>query len=103
MLWLVKVIIAVSAVLCFMSTKKALYVHFTLFGSVESLAFLTPVVATDSGSLSIFLSDPLSVRILYSSLPFSPLDLRLNGELLYIHACIHIHEISACLHEEDIS
>ena len=54
MLWLVKVIIAVSAVLCFMSTKKALYVRFTLFGSVESLAFLTPVVATDSGSLSIF-------------------------------------------------
>ena len=46
----------------------------------------------------IFLSDPLSVRILYSSLPFPPLDLRLNGELLYIHACIHIHEISACLH-----
>lgn len=99
-------------------TKKALYVCFTLFGSVESLAFPNPVVATDSGSLSIFggiilslliawfayfLSDPLSVRILYSSLPFPPLDLRLNGELLYIHACIHIHEISACLHLEDIS
>ena len=62
MLWLVKVIIAVSAVLCFM-TKKALYVRFTLFGSVESLAFLTPVMATDSGSLSTFGGIILSLLI----------------------------------------